>query len=127
MSVNGKEVMVGDRKKNMIFSLAVSAIVMLALPWFAVTFVKSDAGMAACLLLFFVVNPLYAAILGFFVGEDVKHLWHLPIVSAALFLIGTWIFFDMGEMAFILYAIVYLALGIAVMLISMFIRKRTQK
>ena len=37
MSVNGKEVMVGDRKKNMIFSLAVSAIVMLALPWFAVT------------------------------------------------------------------------------------------
>jgi hypothetical protein len=40
-----------------------------------------------------------------------------------LFLIGTWIFFDMEETAFILYAAVYLALGIA----AMFIRKKTQK
>ncbi len=114
-------------RKNIILWSTASAVVILALPWLVVSFVKSDAGMAICFLMFFVVNPLYAAILGFFVGEDVKHLWHLPIVSAALFLIGTWIFFDMGEMAFILYAIVYLALGIAVMLISMFIRKRTQK
>ncbi len=33
----------------------------------------------------------------------------------------------MGETAVILYAAVYLALGIAAMLISMFIRKKTQK
>ena len=32
-----------------------------------------------------------------------------------------------GETAFILYAAVYLALGIATMLISMLIRKKTQK
>lgn len=56
-----------------------------------------------------------------------KHLWSLPIVSAALFLIGTWIFFDMGEMAFILYAVVYLVLGIVAMLISMIIRKKAQR
>ena len=35
--------------------------------------------------------------------------------------------FDMGETAFILYAAVYLALGIAAMLISILIRKKTQK
>ena len=114
-------------KKNIILWLAVSAVVMLALPWIAVTFVKGDAGMAACFVLFFALNPLYSVILGVFAGKDVKHLWSLPVISAVLFLIGTWIFFDMGEMAFILYAVVYLVLGIVAMLISMIIRKKAQR
>ena len=66
-------------------------------------------------------------ITGTFAGKDIRHLWSLPVISAVLFLIGTWIFFDMGETAFILYAAVYLVLGIAAMLISMLIRKKTQK
>ena len=66
-------------------------------------------------------------IIGAFAGKDVKHLWSLPVISAVLFLIGTWIFFDMGETAFILYAAVYLIIGIMAMLISMFIRKKTQE
>ena len=92
-----------------------------------VTFVKGDAGMAVCLLLFIAINPIYSVVIGIFVGKDVKHLWSLPVISAMLFLIGTWIFFDMGEMAFILYAVVYLVLGIVTMLISMIIRKRVQR
>ena len=114
-------------KKNIILWLAVSAVVMLALPWIAVTFVKGDAGMAACFVLFFAVNPIYSVAIGVFAGKDVKHLWSLPVISAVLFLIGTWIFFDMGEMAFVLYAAVYLALGIVTMLISMIIRKKVQR
>ncbi len=114
-------------KKNIILWVAASAVVMLAFPWLAVTFVKGDAGMAVCFLLFFAVNPLYSVIIGAFAGKDVKHLWSLPFISAVLFLIGTWIFFDMGETAFILYAAVYLVIGIMAMLISMFIRKKTQK
>ncbi len=100
---------------------------MLAFSWLAVTFVKGDAGMAVCFLLLFAVNPLYSVIIGAFAGKDVKHLWSLPVISAVLFLIGTWIFFDMGETAFILYAAVYLVIGIMAMLISMFIRKKTQE
>ena len=114
-------------KKNIILWMAASAVVMLAFPWLAVTFVKDDAGMAVCFLLFFAVNPLYSVIIGAYAGKDVKHLWSLPVISAVLFLIGTWIFFDMGETAFILYAAVYLVIGIMAMLISMFIRKKTQK
>ena len=114
-------------KKNIILWLAASVAVMLAFPWLAVTFVKGDAGMAVCFLLFFAVNPLYSVLIGAFAGKDVKHLWSFPIVSAVLFLIGAWIFFDMGETAFILYAAVYLALGIAAMLISMLIRMKSQK
>ncbi len=114
-------------KKNIILWVAASAVVMLAFPWLAVTFVKGDAGMAVCFLLFFAVNPLYSVIIGAFAGKDVKRLRSLPVISAVLFLIGTWLFFDMGETAFILYAAVYLVIGIMAMLISMFIRKKTQK
>ena len=114
-------------KKNIILWMAALAVVMLAFPWLAVTFVKGDAGMAVCFLLFFAVNPLYSVIIGAFAGKDVKHLWSLPVISAVLFLIGTWLFFNMGETAFILYAAVYLVIGIMAMLISMLIRKKTQK
>ena len=114
-------------KKDFILWLAISAVVILALPWLAVTFVKGDAGMAVCLLLFFAINPIYFVAIGVFAGKDVKHLWSLPVTFAVLFLIGTWIFFDMGEMAFVLYAVVYLALGIVTMLISMITRKKVQR
>ncbi len=113
-------------KKNIILWVAASIAVMLALPWLAVAFVKGDAGMAVCFLLFFAVNPLYSVLIGAFAGKDIRHLWSLPVISAALFLIGAWIFFDMGETAFILYAAVYLVIGIMAMLISMFVRKKTQ-
>ena len=39
-----------------------SFVVMLLLPWASVMFVKSDAGMAAILLLFFVIDPVYSII-----------------------------------------------------------------
>ncbi len=56
----------GEMNKNMIIWFAVSAVLMLALPWLAVTFVKGDAGMAVCFLLFFAVNPIYCVIAGTF-------------------------------------------------------------
>ena len=111
-------------KQNIVLWLVASAVVMLAFPWLAVTFVNGDAGMAVCFLLFFAVNPLYSVLIGAFSGKDIRRLWSLPVISAALFLIGTWIFFDMGETAFILYAAVYLALGIAAMLIKKKMRDR---
>lgn len=73
------------------------------------------------------MNPIYFVVIGAFAGKDIKHLWSLPVISAVLFLIGTWVFFDMGEMAFILYAGVYLVLGMAAMLISMLIRKKLKE
>ena len=38
---------------------------MLMFPWLAVAFVKGDAGMAVCFLLFFAVNPLYSVLIAF--------------------------------------------------------------
>lgn len=99
--------------------LAGSAAIMLLLPWMAVTFVKSNDGMVATLLLFFAVNPIYSIILGIFTGKHIKVMWSLPVIAAFLFLLGTWTFFDLGEGAFVIYAGVYLIIGIVSMLFSL--------
>ena len=74
--------------------------------------------------LFFAVNPLYSIVIGIFAGRNFKEMWSLPVISSVLFLLGTWIFFDMGERAFLLYAGIYLIIGIVVMLVSTLISKR---
>ena len=102
---------------------AVSALVMLGLPGLTVAFVKGDAGMAVCLLLFFAVDPAWSVFLGALAGRDGKRLWSLPPLTAALFLAGAWTFFDRGERAFLLYAAVYLALGLAAMLVSALVKR----
>ncbi len=106
-------------KKDAGWWLAASAVIMLALPWMAVTFIKGDGGMAACFLLFYAVNPVYSLAAGTFAGRDGRRLWSLPVISAALFLCGTWLFFAPGESAFLLYAAVYLVLGMAAFALSL--------
>ncbi len=110
--------------KKLILWLAVSAAVMAALPWLAVTFIKGDGGMAACFILFFALDPLYAVISGIYAGKDIQKLWALPIVTALLFVAGSWLLFDIRERAFILYAFIYLVLGTAAMLVTFFMKKK---
>ena len=100
-----------------------SALVMLGLPGRAVAVVKGDAGMGACLLLFFAVDPAWSVLLGALAGREMKGLWSLPLLSAALFLAGAWTFFDRSERAFLLYAAIYLALGLAAMPVSALVKK----
>lgn len=104
--------------KKMILWLPVSALVLLALPWLAVTYAKADAGMAVCLLLLFVVNPVFSILSGIHAGRNIKSLWLLPILTAAFFLTGAWLFLDRCETAFLLYALIYLGLGSAAMLLT---------
>lgn len=113
--------------KKMIPWIIALAVIMLVFPWLAVTFVKGDGGMAVCFILFFALNPIYAICSGAYAGKDVKKFWALPVITAVLFLAGTWLYFDMGEPAFLLYALIYLLLGTAAMMISMFIKKKFGK
>ena len=93
--------------------ILLSVLIMILLPFLAVTFVKGDNGMAICFVLFYAINPLFSIYIGYSTDK-----WIYPIVNSLLFLVGTWIFFDMGEIAFIYYAIVYLLLGLITMLIK---------
>ena len=113
-----------ENMKKLIHWIIASALIMLAFPWLAVTFIKGDGGMAVCFILLFALNPIYVICAGVYAGKDKKRLWALPILTVLFFLAGTWLFFDMGEKAFFLYALVYLFLGITAMLVSMFIKKK---
>ena len=110
--------------KTIIPWMLATAVIMLVFPWLAVTFIKGDGGMAACFILFFAVNPIYAICSGAYAGKNIKKFWILPIITALFFLLGTWLFFSMGEKEFILYALGYLLLGIVAELISMFVKKK---
>ena len=104
-------------KKRLCWLLA-AVIIMILLPWFAVTFVKGDAGMAVCLILFFAINPVFSVLIGVFAGKDADRSWYLPVISPLLFIAGTWMFFDMEETAFVTDAGFYLMLGLAAMFLS---------
>ena len=109
-----------------IFTWTLIAIfLMIGCPWLAVEFAGS-AGMAVCFILFFAVNPLFSVVCGVFAGKDIKQLWALPIITAGLFLAGAWLFFEMKEIAFLLYCGCYLIIGVIVMLISALLNKRKQ-
>lgn len=91
---------------------------MILLPFLAITFVKGDNGMAICFVLFYAINPLFSIYIGYTADK-----WIYLFINSLLFLLGTWIFFDMGEIAFVYYAIVYLLLG----LIMMFIKHKRRR
>lgn len=111
--------------KRTVLFLACAAFVMLALPWLAVTLIKGPDAMAVCFALFFAVDPLFSVLLGIFAGRAVKTRWFLPLANVLLFLFGTWLFFDMGETAFLLYAAIYLFLGSAAMGITAYVKRRS--
>lgn len=97
-----------------------AAAVMLGGPFLAVKLVPGDGGMAVCFLLFFAVNPAFSVAAGW-LGNGRR--W-LPAVVSGLFLVGAWCFFDLGETAFFLYAVIYLALGWAAMEVSRLLRRK---
>ena len=105
--------------RQLIIWLTVTVVVMFVLPFVVARLASECSGMALCMMLFFIINPIYSIILGFNCGKNIHRMWNLPLVSAIAFLAGIWLFFDIKEVWFLMYATVYLALG----WIAMFVRK----
>lgn len=116
-----------EEKKAITMWLAITIVVMLLLPFAVVRLASECSGMALCMILFFIINPMYSAILGYRCGKDVRRMWNLPLVSAIAFLAGTWIFFDIHELWFIAYAVVYLIIGYVALFISKYLNRHVQK
>ena len=108
--------------KSIVIWLAITVIIMFALPFAVARFASACSVMALCMMLFFVVNPIYSATLGYRCGKDLRRMWNLPLVSAIAFLAGTWIFFDIHEPWFLAYAAGYLAISCITMFFSRYIQ-----
>jgi len=92
-----------------------------------VIFVDGSAGMLVFLTLFFVIDPAFSILAGIFAGRDIKKLWSIPFIVAFMFVIGSWLVFEMGERAFIWYGIIYFILGVVSMIVSFWAKRRTYK
>ena len=56
--------------------------------------------------------------------RNIRQMWNLPLVSSIAFLVGTWLFFDIKEVWFIIYAAVYLIIGWTAMGISKYLNNQ---
>ena len=113
-------------KKNIAVILTVFGV-MFGLPWAAVTFANHDAGMAICFVLFFGVNFMCSLYVGIFAGLAVKQRWYLPVVNAAVFLLGVWTVFDWGNPDFYGFAAAYLAVAVVAMLATIVVARNIRK
>lgn len=113
--------------KQNVICMSASAAVMLGLPWLAVTFVPADSGMAASLLMFFIINPAAVAASGIFAGRNVSSSWFQPLLSAGLFMLGSWICFTMQSQDFMFYGILYVLIGYIFMAVTVLRAKKRKK
>lgn len=113
--------------RRYIIWLTITLTVMLILPLAVARLASENSGMVLCMMLFFIVNPLYAAILGYQSGKEIHKMWTLPLVSSITFLSGTWIFFDIKEPWFIIYAGIYLIIGYVAMIIRRYALNETNR
>ena len=99
-------------------------VVLLILPAFIINFATADVGMALCLILFFIVDPLALIVIGCVSGRDARRMWWAPLVSCILFpLLFSMVVADfVGEL--FIYSAFYFLMGAVAMLISYAISKR---
>lgn len=113
-------------KKN-IAAVVAMFVIMFGLPWAAVTFAPSDAGMAICFVLFFGVNSAVSMFVGIFSGLAVKQRFWLPLVNAAIFLLGVWTVFDWGNPDFYGFSIAYLVISLFSMVAAIVVVRNIKK
>lgn len=104
--------------------LSISIVIMIILPWLTIDYAESDDYKNILFLLFFVINPLYSAVVGIFSGRNLLELWAIPNITALLFLLGSWIFFDRDESnAYLIYSGIYMLISLSSMFVTIYIRK----
>ena len=110
-------------KKNLIYAAA-SAIIMLLLPWCAVSFVPNDGGMMVSILLLFAVNPISAVCIGIVSGRNPKSSCFQPLLLSILFAIGAWGFLGFIVSDFLLYGAAYLVVGYLALFFTVLLRQK---
>lgn len=105
--------------KKSVLAAAICLLLTVGPMWLTANFAGS-AGMAICLVLFFVFYPTVSVACGIFAGKDMCSRWALPLFAAGCFPLGAWLCFSPEEPAFLLYGACYLVLGTVAMLGSAF-------
>lgn len=101
--------------KEAIVSLALTIVLVFGIPLAAILF-ASEAGMAICVLSFYIINPLYSIGLGIYAA--IKKRWPLSLIPAVIYLPSMWILFEIKEPVFAVYSLIYLTEGLVSTIIA---------
>ncbi len=105
----------------MFLSILAIVLIFIIVPIFIINFISADASFAVLLILLYLVNPSFAAILGFLSGNNIKKLWWIPLLAAGMYLLSMLLILKVDETAFI-FSGVALILGLFSMLLSHYIK-----
>ena len=112
------------RLKNKLFIiLTIMLIFLLIIPLILINLAKPHEFMGVMILLFFIVNPIIAAIINFMIGKDIKKLWWIPILFCIMFLLSYWIMLKEIIWDLMFYAAIYFIIELFFMIISIFVTK----
>ncbi|MEY8574484.1 hypothetical protein AALD01_08750 [Oscillospiraceae bacterium 21-37] len=95
---------------------------MLLPPWL-VSFLPSDAFLGAVVLLFLLINPLFALGIGIAAGWDMRRFWYAPLLAALLYWPGACLFITGWDASILIYVFIYLLIGGAAMVITHLVRQ----
>ena len=109
--------------KKALIGIGASAVLMFLPIMLIGLLADENAVMGLCILDFYVASPLFSVLIGIFSGGQLKRLWFLPIVAAALFWAAAWCFLSAGDFTFIMYSLCYAAVGEIAALFTFLVKK----
>ena len=114
-------------KKKMIITFMIMLAVLFILPFIVVKAAEPHEFMGVMILLFFVVNPITAAVINSMIGKDIRKLWWMPTLFAIVFLLSYWLVLEEIIIDLIFYAVIYLIIGLIFMIGSLFVARKFRR
>ena len=114
-------------KKKMIITFIIMLAVLFILPFIVVKAAEPHEFMGIMILLFFVVNPITAAVINSMIGKDIRELWWMPALFATVFLLSYWLVLEEIIIDLIFYAVIYLIIGLIFMIGSLFVARKFRR
>ena len=101
--------------------------ILLLLPFIVIKTSKEVEFMGIMIILFFIINPIAAAIINSMIGTDVKKMWWLPLLFSIMFLLSYWLILEEIILDLTFYAVIYMIIGIISMITSCILKKKSKK
>ena len=104
--------------KRIIIIISVMLVALLIAPLAVLNFANPMHGMGLMFLLFFGVDPVASIIVGILSGASVKKLWWSPLLFGVMFLLCCWLALQEIVLDLVVYAVIYLLLGMIAMAVT---------
>ena len=104
--------------KRIIVVMTVIFAILLIAPLAVLNFANPMDGMGLMFLLFFAVNPVASIFVGILSGASVKKLWWTPLLFGVMFLLCCWLALQEIVLDLVVYAVIYLLLGMIAMAVT---------